>query len=68
MQKLISRFRYSEPTIRSNETITAKGILKATGRSIPGQMLIFICLKPNVLSIPASMEITVLIMKPIYRV
>ena len=42
----------------------AKGILKATGRSIPDQMLIFICSKPNVRSIPASMQIIVLTINP----
>lgn len=47
--------------------MTAKGILKATGRSIPGQMLIFICSKPNVRNIPASREIMVVTINPTYR-
>jgi len=56
-----------EQMIRRKETISDKGILNATGRSMPFQTLIFICLKPIVRSMPASSEISELKISPAYK-
>lgn len=53
--------------IRRQETISDKGILNAIGKSMPFQILIFICSKPNVRSMPASSEINALKISPAYK-
>lgn len=57
-----------EAIINKKETTSEKGILKPTGREMLCQILIFICSKPIVRSIPAIIDITALKAKPRYTI
>ncbi|MEI2467400.1 hypothetical protein [Niallia taxi] len=50
------------------DSISEKGILKITGRSMSFQIVIGICSKPKVRKIPAAKEKTALNINPIYNI